>query len=266
MSKLDINQILEAVRDRYGQLAKNAGGCGSNPAASGCCGGQSGLEAAGQVMGYTPQQLSEVVPGANLGLGCGNPEAFSRLKEGEVVLDLGSGGGFDCFIAAKAVGNTGRVIGVDMTPEMIALAKQNAEKMNAANVEFRQGEIEHLPVESGSVDVIISNCVINLSPDKRAVFAEAYRVLKPAGRLAISDVVTTAPLPQELREDVSKLTACIAGALTVDDLKAILTEVGFGDIRISLESGSRQLIEQWQPGTGVEHYIVSARIEAVKPA
>ena len=266
MSKTDSNQILQTVREHYGRKAKKTGGCGPNPATSGCCGGgQTTQKAAGRALGYTTEQLQGVVAGANLGLGCGNPNAFSHLRKGDVVLDLGSGGGFDCFIAAKSVGENGRVIGVDMTPEMIELARQNARKMKAANVEFRQGEIEHLPVTDQSVDVIISNCVINLSPDKEAVFREAFRVLKPAGRLAISDVVASVPLPPELRNDVSKLTACIAGALTVDTLETILTSVGFQDIRIHLEAGSRQLIEHWIPGSGVEHHITSARIEAVKP-
>jgi arsenite methyltransferase len=265
MSKMGINQILQTVRDHYGRAARNAEGCGSGPVTAGCCSGNQEARAAG-AMGYTAEQLQGVVEGANLGLGCGNPNAFSQLKTGDVVLDLGSGGGFDCFIAARQVGETGRVVGVDMTAEMVQLAKRNAEKMNAANVEFRQGEIEHLPVEDNSVDVIISNCVINLSPDKEAVFREAYRVLKPAGRLAVSDVVTTAPLPRRLLDDVSMLTGCIAGALTVDALKAILASAGFQDIQILLEPGSRQLIEHWLPGSGVEHHVVSARIEAVKHA
>ena len=276
MSKMDNDQILQTVREHYGRTAKNAGGCGSGPEISGCCGltpkmsgccgsGQGSL-AAGQAMGYTADQLKGVGKGSNLGLGCGNPNAFSQLKKGDVVLDLGSGGGFDCFIAAQAVGETGRVIGVDMTSEMIELARQNTEKMKTTNVEFREGEIEHLPVEDECVDVIISNCVINLSPDKEAVFREAYRVLKPSGRLAVSDVVTTAPLPDYLRDDVSKLTGCIAGALTVDTLESILAAAGFRDIRILLEQDSRQLIEHWVPESGVEQYIVSARIEAIKPS
>ena len=265
MSKLNIDQILQTVREHYGLAAQNAGGCGSDQDTCGCCGGGQGSLAVGRALGYTVDQLKGVGKGANLGLGCGNPNAFSRLKEGDVVLDLGSGGGFDCFIAAQAVGESGRVIGVDMTPEMIELARQNAEKMKTANVEFRKGEIEHLPVEDDSVDVIISNCVINLSPDKEAVFREAYRVLRPSGRLAVSDVVTTAPLPAHLTDDVSKLTGCIAGALTVDTLESILAAAGFRDIRILLEQDSRQLIEHWVPESGVEQYIVSARIEAIKP-
>ena len=265
MSKMNVDQILQTVREHYGQAAQTRGGCGSDQDTSGCCGGGQGSLAAGQALGYSADQLKGVGKGSNLGLGCGNPNAFSQLKEGDVVLDLGSGGGFDCFIAAQAVGKTGRVIGVDMTPEMIALARQNAEKMKTTNVEFRKGEIEHLPVEDDSVDVIISNCVINLSPDKEAVFREAYRVLTPAGRLAISDVVTTAPLPAHLLDDETKLTGCIAGALTVDKLESILSAIGFTDIRILLEQQSRQLIEQWVPESGAEQFIVSARIEAIKP-
>ncbi|KPJ76183.1 MAG: arsenite S-adenosylmethyltransferase [Deltaproteobacteria bacterium SG8_13] len=266
MSKMDMNQILQTVREQYGRAATTAGGCGSDPASTGCCGKAQGNQAAGLAMGYTTEQLQGLGEDANLGLGCGNPNAFSQLKQGDVVLDLGSGGGFDCFIAARAVGESGRVIGVDMTPEMIQLARQNAGKMKTANVEFRKGEIEHLPVDDESVDAIISNCAINLSPDKQAVFREAYRVLKPAGRLAVSDVVATAPLPQHLRDDASKLTGCIAGALTVDELEAILAMAGFEQIRVLLEPGSRRLIEHSLPQSGVEQYIVSARIEAVKPS
>ena len=267
MPKPDMDRILQSVREHYGRAAKNAGGCNSNALPSGCCNGDpDSAKAAGRAMGYSAQQLQSVVHGANLGLGCGNPHAYGQMKAGEVVLDLGSGGGFDCFIAAKAVGKSGKVIGVDMTPEMIDLAEQNARKMKTANVEFRLGEIENLPVEDQSVDVIISNCVINLSPDKEAVFREAFRVLKPAGRLAVSDVVASAPLPRHLREDVSKHTGCIAGAQTVETLKSILSAVGFENIRIRLETDSRQLIENWLPGSTVEQYIASARIEAVKPS
>ena len=265
MATMNSNEILQSVRDHYGRAATNAGRCGSHPSSPGCCGGRTDRKAAGQAMGYSSAQLQGVTENANLGLGCGNPNAFSHVKAGDVVLDLGSGGGIDCFIAAKATGESGRVIGVDMTPEMIALARQNAAKMNAANVEFRQGEIEHLPVKDRSVDVILSNCVINLSPDKKAVFREAFRVLKPGGRLAVSDVVTSAPLPRHVREDGSMLTGCIAGALTVEKLKSILASVGFRDIRIAPEPGSRQLIEHWLPDSGLQHYISSARIEAVKP-
>ena len=266
MSNPEIDEILKVVRDHYGRAANNAGGCGSNAAGTGCCGGAPENAAAiCRSLGYTNEQLQTAGQGASLGLGCGNPHAFSRLREGDVVLDLGSGGGIDCFIAARAVGQTGRVIGVDMTPEMVELARKNAKKMQTANVEFRLGEIEHLPVGSQSVDVIISNCVINLSPDKEAVFREAFRVLKPAGRLAVSDVVATAPLPPHIRDDVSKIAGCVAGALTVDNLKAVLASVGFVDIAVHTEPHSRQLVGHGSPGGEAAQPVVSARIEAVRP-
>ncbi len=202
--------------------------------------------------------------GANLGLGCGNPQAIAALKPGEVVLDLGSGGGFDCLLAAAQVGPEGAVIGVDMTPAMIALARESAAKAGAENVEFRLGEIEHLPVADGAVDVVISNCVVNLSPDKAAVYREAFRALKPGGRLAISDVITTAPLPPEVRADLDLLTSCIAGAASLEDIEGWLAEAGFQEVRISPKD-SRALVRQWAPGANVEDYVCSANIEAIRP-
>jgi ubiquinone/menaquinone biosynthesis C-methylase UbiE len=199
-------------------------------------------------------------------LGCGNPQAIAALQPGETVLDLGSGAGFDCFLAVRQVGPTGQVIGVDMTAEMVAKARENAGAAGYANVEFRLGEIEHLPVADASVDVIISNCVINLSPDKPQVFREAFRVLRPGGRLAISDIVTTAPLPEEVRNDLALYAGCIAGAATIAELEAMLGESGFDNIRIQPKDESRQLIREWAPGQKIEDYIVSAAIEAVKPA
>jgi SAM-dependent methyltransferase len=200
-----------------------------------------------------------------MGLGCGNPQAIAALKPGETVLDLGSGGGFDCFLAARQVGKTGRVIGVDMTADMIAKARKNARKGDYSNVEFRLGEIEHLPVADASVDVIISNCVINLSPEKLDVFREVYRILKPGGRLAISDVVATAPLPPELKNDLDLLSACVSGAATVVEITVMLQEAGFQDIQIQTRDESRELIREWVPGKNVQDYIVSATIEAIKP-
>jgi SAM-dependent methyltransferase len=219
-----------------------------------------------QLMGYTPGELDSVVDGANLGLGCGNPTAIGTLKPGEIVLDLGSGGGFDCFLAAGKVGDQGRVIGVDMTPEMLSKARANAVRMEAGNVEFRLGEIEHLPVADNSVDVIISNCVINLSPDKAQVFKEAFRVLKPGGRLMISDVVATAEMPDALRQQAAMLTGCIAGAEHVDQIRAILAAAGFEDVRIDLKGYSKELVSGWFPGSCAEDYVASADIEAVKPS
>jgi arsenite methyltransferase len=180
------------------------------------------------------------------------------------VLDLGAGAGFDAFLAARQVGPTGRVIGVDMTPTMVEKARANAAKVGAENVDFRLGEIEHLPVADASVDVIISNCVINLSPDKPAVFAEAYRVLKPGGRLAISDVVATAPLPPAIAASVAAHAGCIAGAAEVATLRAMLERAGFGDIEISVNEQSREFIRDWLPGSGAESFVASASVQAVK--
>jgi SAM-dependent methyltransferase len=259
--------IRQVVRGRYA-LAAGRSGCGcQSETASPCCG--DARDAAGtlnHIMGYGQAELDSVVAGANLGLGCGNPTAIGTLRPGEVVLDLGSGGGFDCFLAAQKVGPEGRVIGVDMTPEMLSKARENAERMEAPNVEFRLGEIEHLPVADGSVDVIISNCVINLSPEKRQVFREAFRVLKPGGRLMISDVVATAELPEPLRRQAAMLTGCVSGAEHVDRIRDLLAEVGFADIDIALKPRSKELIGSWFPGSGAENYVASANITAVRAA
>jgi ubiquinone/menaquinone biosynthesis C-methylase UbiE len=200
-----------------------------------------------------------------MGLGCGNPQAIAALKPGETVLDLGSGGGFDCFLAARQVGETGWVIGVDMTPEMIRKARDNAKKGGFTNVEFRLGEIERLPVADRSVDAIISNCVINLSPDKSAVFQEAFRVLKPGGRLAIADIVATASLPDDIRNDLALRAGCVGGAVAMDEIETFLREAGFREIHIQPKDQSRDLIREWAPGRSVEDYVISATIEAVKP-
>jgi arsenite methyltransferase len=266
MKETNSDIIRQLVRDRYAKAAEGSP-CGCRPSSgSSCCGSSaSASNSLGQVMGYSQKDLGSVVEGANLGLGCGNPTAIGKLKPGEVVLDLGSGAGFDCFLAAKQVGENGRVIGVDMTPEMLAKARENAEKMGLRNVEFRLGEIEHLPLADNSVNVILSNCVINLSPEKRKVFSEAYRVLKPGGRLAISDVVATADMPDQLRQQAAMLTGCIAGAERVGRLEKTLAEIGFQDIRIRLKSHSRELVGTWFPGSGAESYVASADIEAVKP-
>jgi ubiquinone/menaquinone biosynthesis C-methylase UbiE len=216
-------------------------------------------------LGYSEAELASVPAGADLGLGCGNPQAIAALKPGETVLDLGSGAGFDAFLAARAVGDTGRVIGVDMTPAMITKARTNAENGEYTNVDFRLGEIEHLPVADATVDVIISNCVINLSPDKPAVFAEAFRVLAPGGRVAVSDVVASAELPDEVRSDLALYSGCVAGASMVAELRDMLDAAGFVDIRIEPKDESRSFIETWAPGRGVEDYVLSATIEAVKP-
>jgi ubiquinone/menaquinone biosynthesis C-methylase UbiE len=216
-------------------------------------------------MGYAKEDIEGAPEGANLGLGCGNPVALASLEPGETVVDLGSGGGLDCFLAAKQVGETGRVIGVDMTPDMVSRARGNAEEMGTGHVEFRLGEIEHLPVADDSADLVMSNCVINLSPDKPSVYKDAFRVLKPGGRLAIADILATAVLPEEVQENLALVAACIGGAATLADTEDMLRQVGFQDIRITPKEASRKLIREWVPGTNAGDYVVSAYIEAVKP-
>ena len=253
------DQVRAAVRDQYGAIARSAGGgaCGT-----GCCGPGA---SASVTLGYSSEDVAAVPEGANLGLGCGNPHAIAALKPGEVVLDLGSGAGFDCFLAAKRVGSSGRVIGVDMTADMVSKARANAAKLDAKNVEFRLGEIEHLPVADQSIDVILSNCVINLSPDKAAVFRDAYRALKPGGRLAIADVIAIAPIPEALSKEVLAVTGCIAGAANEDELTKLLQRAGFENVRIEVNEASRSFIQDWMPGSGAESYVASATVEAVKP-
>jgi SAM-dependent methyltransferase len=248
------------VREHYGQVARTDGSCGCGP---GCCGGGA---TASLDLGYEAADLAGLPQGADMGLGCGTPLAFAGLQEGEVVLDLGSGGGIDAFLAAKQVGARGRVIGVDMTPEMLAKARDNASRVGASNVEFRLGEIESLPVADRSVDVVVSNCVINLSPGKTAVFREAFRVLRPGGRLAISDIVASAPLPKHITEDPAALSGCIAGAPAMDDLRAHLEAAGFAGIHIEINEASRSLIKNWSPESGVEHFVAAATIRAIRPA
>ena len=253
--------IKQAVREEYGKIARDAeAGCCSTS----CCPGGD-VDAQSQQLGYTDADVDAVPEGANMGLGCGNPQAIAALKPGETVLDLGSGGGFDCFLAAKQVGRSGHVIGVDMTADMITRARANLEKSDATNVEFRLGEIEHLPVADQAIDVILSNCVINLSPDKPAVYREAFRVLRSGGRLAISDVVATAELPEKLRDDLKAHTSCLAGAVEIPALERILGDAGFIDIRVVPIAGSRKLIREWMPGLGLEDCVVSANVEAVRP-
>ena len=256
------DEIHRAVRERYGKIAQDDG-CGCGPS----CGERQAATPSviSVALGYEPEDVETVPSGANMGLGCGNPQVIAGLAEGETVLDLGSGGGFDCFLAARRVGAAGRVIGVDMTAEMISKARANAASADYHNVDFRLGEIENLPVADNSVDCIISNCVINLSPNKPRVFSEAYRVLKPGGRIAVSDIVATVLAPEEMRENMELFTGCMAGASLVPEIEAMLAAEGFVAIRITPKSSSRTFISDWAPGTDVADYLVSANIEARKP-
>jgi SAM-dependent methyltransferase len=258
--------VRQAVRARYGSIAQvETAGCGCGPTSC-CTPGDTTLpDATALRLGYTSDDVATVPTGANMGLGCGNPQVLAALRPGETVLDLGSGGGFDCLLAARAVGDHGQVIGVDMTAAMVSKARENALKAGLNNVDFRLGEIEHLPVADQSVDVILSNCVINLSPDKAQVFRDAFRVLKPGGRLAITDMVATAPFPEAVRHDVDLYTGCIAGAAVIDDLVHMLAAAGFTAIRIHPWDESRTMIREWAPGSKIEEVVVSATIEALKP-
>ena len=265
-NEVELDTVRTSVREHYGKVAERASWCGCAPT---CCTteGTGALDAdvVSRKNGYSADENAAVPDGANLGLGCGNPLAIASLKEVQTVLDLGSGAGFDAFLAARAVGPWGRVIGVDMTPEMVSKARQNKVKGSYANVEFRLGEIENLPVANESVDVIISNCVINLSPDKGQVFREAFRVLKSGGRLAISDVVALAPLPDAIRKDLTLYAGCVAGTSLVSEIEQLLRAAGFIEIAIATKPQSREVIGEWFPGRGVEDYTASATIEAVKP-
>jgi SAM-dependent methyltransferase len=284
MQTKDKEKVRQAVRESYGKIAKSVNvisEIGSRPSCCGpsqkesstsapdsCCGGNEvTTEQLSGLMGYSKEDILSAPENANMGLGCGNPVALASLKPGETVVDLGSGGGFDCFLAAKQVGESGQIIGVDMTPDMITTARMNAEKIGSKNVEFRLGEIEHLPVADNSADIIMSNCVINLSPDKASVFRDAYRILKPGGRLAIADIVATAPLPEEVQKNLALVSACVGGAATIDDTVKMLEDAGFVDIKIQAKDESRELISEWVSGESKNagDYVVSAYIEAVKP-
>jgi len=268
MNPKQADKIRQQVRESYAQVAEannNAENCGTGAS---CC-GVSDDDAINTLvstrLGYSQNDLDAVPTGADMGLGCGNPRAIAGIKKGETIVDLGSGGGFDCFLAAAETGESGHVIGIDMTPTMITKARTNAEKGQYTQVEFRLGEIEHLPVANDTVDAIISNCVINLSPDKKQVFSETFRVLKPGGRLAISDVVASMELPEEIKNDLALYSGCMAGASQVSELQNILEELGFEKVNISPKDESKDFIKDWAPGRGVEEYVLSASIEAVKP-
>lgn len=267
---MDINkeEVREHIRKSYSKVATQK--------SQGCCGGgcscesdtlnftEQDIENVSKRIGYSTQDINSMPEKANMGLGCGNPIAIAGLKEGMTVLDLGSGGGFDCFLARKKVGEKGNVIGVDMTHEMLKLSRENAKKLGYTNVEFRLGEIEHLPVADSTVDVIISNCVINLSLEKDKVFKEAYRVLKNGGRLSISDVLATADLPENIKSDLSMMAGCIAGAEYVENIRNILQEAGFIDIKLTPKDNSKEIISSWVPDRNVEEYVSSFMIEATK--
>lgn len=261
----EAHAVRAEVRKAYASLAQRASACGPGAAVSNCCGGGGPPAIGAERLGYRSDEIAAAPEGANLGLGCGNPHAIAALKPGETVLDLGCGAGFDCFLAARAVGPTGRVLGVDMTMAMVLKARDNAAKAGVRHVEFRLGEIESLPVDANSVDVILSNCVINLSPDKPRVFRDAFRVLRPGGRLAIADTVRTADLPADILADLAAHCGCMAGAASVEELEAMLRDAGFVDIRIQPVDTSREFIHDWLPGKNPGDYVLSASIEAMKP-
>jgi len=257
MNEIKADETRTIVREHYAKVSKGETGC-----APGCCGTMPADQS--RMLGYSADELDAVPEGADMGLGCGNPSAIASLRPGETVLDLGAGGGFDCFLAARAVGPTGKVIGVDMTHDMVTLARGNARKVNATNVEFRLGEIEHLPVADGTVDVILSNCVINLSPDKQAVFDEAFRALRVGGRLAISDVVAIAPIPEAVENEVAAVCGCVGGAAPLEEVRGMLAKAGFKSIEITISPNSAQIVDSWMPD--VSKFIASATIEARRDA
>jgi arsenite methyltransferase len=272
-------EVKKAVRQRYARVAKQGGGCGCAPASS-CCASTDVAQNISKAVGYSDEDIGAVPEGANLGLGCGNPVALASLKEGEVVLDLGAGGGFDCFLAAKKVGKKGKVIGVDMTPEMIDKARENARRGGYTNVEFRLGEIENLPAADNSVDAVISNCVINLAPDKGRVFSEAHRVLKPGGRLMISDLVLLKELPQAIKASVEAYVGCIAGAMLRDGYLEAMRTAGLTGVRVVEQTSfpveliaddetAKALMKDLQltdeAMRDLAGSVVSVKVEAVKP-
>ncbi len=259
----------QTVRDAYAKVAQ-ANNDGDACGIGGSCCGVSDDDAINTListrLGYSESDLNAVPEGADMGLGCGNPRAIASLQPGEVVVDLGSGGGFDCFLAAQEVGQEGHVIGIDMTPDMLSKARNNAAKGNYSNVEFRLGEIENLPIANDTADVIISNCVINLSPNKAQVFKDTFRILKPGGRLAISDVVATIELPEEMRTDPLLISGCMGNASLIEDLQTMIQEAGFEQVKIHPKDESKEFIRDWAPDHNITDYVVSASIEGVKPA
>lgn len=266
-SQQQSDTIRNKVRESYSKVAEANNQNKSSGIAASCCGVSDDIDINtlnSLRLGYSQDDLENVPVGADMGLGCGNPRAIAALSQGETVLDLGSGGGFDAFLAAREIGPSGKVIGVDMTPTMISKARENAQKAGFENVEFRLGEIEHLPVADNSVDVIISNCVINLSPNKSQVFQDAFRVLKPGGRLAISDVVASCEMPEEMKNDLELYSGCMAGASLISDLEKYMRDSGFSKIKITPKDESKEFIKDWAPEKDVTEYVVSAHIEAIK--
>ncbi|MDY6864706.1 MAG: arsenite methyltransferase [Halobacteriota archaeon] len=263
-------EVKKVVREGYARIAQNESTCSCS--SSSCCGNTSMAEDISKKLGYSEEELKSVPEGANLGLGCGNPTALTSLKEGETILDLGSGAGFDCFLAANKVGEKGMVIGVDMTPAMLDKARENAKRAGYENVEFRLGEIENLPVADNSVDVIISNCVINLSPRKKRVFGEAFRVLRPGGRLMVSDIVLLGELPDFIKNSKDAYVGCISGAVPKDEYLGMIGEAGFSDVKVldetvfttDLYSTGHDLDTEELIGT--QELIVSVKVEAKKGA
>jgi arsenite methyltransferase len=254
MSETDLD-IRDKVREHYAGVAGGKTSCCSADKSCDC--------GVSEQIGYSTEDLASLPKEAEMGLGCGNPVSFAALKAGEVVLDLGSGGGVDCFLASKIVGPTGKVIGVDMTPEMVSKARKNAQFGGYQNVEIRLGEIENLPLGDNTVDAVISNCVINLSPSKLRAYQEAHRVLKPGGRLAVADMVALRPLPDHLKNDLAAYTGCLAGAELIGQLKAWLSEAGFEDVEIRIRQRSRGFIPAGAMGD-LDNYIASADVTAFK--
>jgi arsenite methyltransferase len=266
MTPENSDELRNEVRTHYGEVArKGTSCCGPSCCTPGAPVAEASASDTALRLGYKAEDLSAVPDGANLGLGCGNPQAIAALRPGETVIDLGSGPGFDCLLAARQVGPSGRVIGVDMTPDMISRARQNAVKAGLANVEFRLGEIEHLPVPDRSADAIISNCVINLSPDKGAVFRDAFRVLRPGGRLAISDVIALGTMPEEMRRDLALYTGCVAGAATGAEIEGLLREAGFVDIQVVINQPATAAMVELTPTQDLGSVAASASIEARRP-